>query len=267
MNHAATGNGVSEMPSKADEIRANALEQHVRPWRRSREKRLAIRAGNIVRGLRLRNATPNVCSALASRKFQHEAAIVLVHREGPRQSTTTTFLYEADPATPSPPPHRETNSTLRSSYRQPPVDRPAPERDEEWRTADLCLVSCVSVKRPGACAGQGSVCVPLVPKGPLLRRSHRVPMVHSFREVRPRRSEFDDRSLQPNAEDHAGEPPTSVGERRDRGSRSAFGRCQLRRLPCRKRITANSLHRNCASVGSRSTCRWRECVLASSCHG
>lgn len=149
MSHAATGNGVSEMPSKADEIRANALEQHVRPWRRSREKRLAIRAGDIVRGLRLRNATPNVCSALASRKFQHEAAIVLVHREGSRQSTTTTFLYEADPATPSPPPHRETNSSLRSSYRQPPGDRPAPERDEEWRTADLCLVSCVSVKRPG----------------------------------------------------------------------------------------------------------------------
>ena len=137
------------MPSKADDIRAYALEQHVRPWRRSREKRLAIRAGDIVRGLRLRNATPNVCSALASRKFQHEAAIVLVHREGPRQSTTTTFLYEAGPATPSPPPHREKNSTLRSSYRQPPVDRPAPECDGEWRTADLCLVSCVSVKRPG----------------------------------------------------------------------------------------------------------------------
>ena len=81
------------MPSRADEIRAYALHQHVRPWRRSDEKRLAIRAGDVVRGMRLRNATPNVCSALASRKFQHEAAIVLVSREGPRHSTTTTFHY------------------------------------------------------------------------------------------------------------------------------------------------------------------------------
>ena len=138
------------MTSKADEIRGYALEQHVRPWRRSDEKRLAIRAGDIVRGMRLHNATPNVCSALASRKFHYEAGIVLVHREGPSQSTTTTFHYESGGAMPDPPPHREQNSTLRPSYRQPTVDRSAPDRDGEWRTVDLCLVSCVSVKQPCA---------------------------------------------------------------------------------------------------------------------
>ena len=136
------------MPSKADEIRAYALEQHVRPWRRSDEKRLAIRAGDVVRGMRLRNATPNVCSALASRKFQHEAAIALVHREGPRHSTTTTFHYESGPTIPNRPPRPEKNSTLRPNYRQPPLDRRVPNRHGEWRTAGLCLVSCVSLKCP-----------------------------------------------------------------------------------------------------------------------
>ena len=135
------------MTSKADEIRAYTLQHHVRPWRRSDERRLAIRVGDVVRGMRLRNATPSVCSALASRKFLHEAAIVLIRREGPSQSTTTTFHYEFGPATLSRPPQRE-NSTLQSSDQLPGHDQLASDRDEEWRTADLCLVACVSVKRP-----------------------------------------------------------------------------------------------------------------------
>lgn len=136
------------MPSKADEIRTYVLEQHVRPWRRSDEKRLTIRAGDVVRGMRLRNATPNVCSALASWKFQHEAAMVLVHREGPRHSTTTTFHYESGSTIPSRPPRLEKSSTLPPSNRQLPLDRPVANRHGEWRTAGLCLVSCVSLKRP-----------------------------------------------------------------------------------------------------------------------
>ena len=135
------------MTSKADEIRTYTLEHHVRPWRRSDENRLAIRAGDVIRGMRLRNTTPNVCSALASRKFLHEAAIVLVRRDGPSQSTTTTFHYVSDPATLSRPPHREKNSTLQSSYQLPRPDHLASDREGEWRSADLCLVSCVSVKR------------------------------------------------------------------------------------------------------------------------
>ena len=136
------------MPSKADEIRAYALERHVRPWRRTDEKRLTVRAGDVVRGMRLRNATPNVCSALASRKFQYEAGIVLVHREGPRHSTTTTFHYEPDSTIPDRPPSPEKSSIRRLSYQQPPHDSQVCNRDGEWRTAGLCLVSCVSVKRP-----------------------------------------------------------------------------------------------------------------------
>lgn len=134
------------MPSKADEIRAYALQQHVRPWRRSNEKRLSIRAGHVVRGMRLRNSTPNVCSALGSRKFQTEAAIVLVHREGPRQSTTTTFHYEAAPAASRSPPRPVRNSAPRSIRARPAGHRLALDQDGEWRTADLFLVSCVGQK-------------------------------------------------------------------------------------------------------------------------
>ena len=138
------------MPSKVDEIRAYALEHYVRRWRRSDEKRLAIRAGDVVRGMHLHNATPNVCSALTSRKFQLEAGIVLVHREGPRQSTTTTFHYEPDRVTPNSPAQCDENSTPRPRYPRATVDRPITDRDGAWRTADLCLVSCVSAKQPGA---------------------------------------------------------------------------------------------------------------------
>ena len=70
------------MPIKADEIRAYALERYMRPWRDSNEKRLAIRTGDVVRGMGLHNVTPNVCSSLASRKFQRDAEIVLVRFEG-----------------------------------------------------------------------------------------------------------------------------------------------------------------------------------------
>lgn len=135
------------MPAKADGIRDYALEHYVRPWRRSGEKRLSIRAGDIVRGMRLRNATPNVCSALASRKFQREAGLVLVHREGPRQNTTTAFHYESSGAVPNPPARLEAESTPRASGPEPRLARSAPGHDCTWQSADLCLVSCVSVKR------------------------------------------------------------------------------------------------------------------------
>ncbi len=141
---------MNNSPSKADKIRAHALERHVRPWRRFGEKHLSIRAGDVVREMGLRNATPNVCSALASRKFQQEAGITLVNRAGPQQSTTTTFHYESGRAISEPLARREKKPKVGQSYREPPVNRPFSRSEDLWRRADLCLVSCVSVKRPRA---------------------------------------------------------------------------------------------------------------------
>ena len=78
---------------QADEIRQYAMEHYVEPWRDSGREALAIRAGDIVREMALWQATPNVCSALEGRKFQTQANLVLVRREGPRRSTTTTYHY------------------------------------------------------------------------------------------------------------------------------------------------------------------------------
>ena len=79
--------------SQADEIRLHAMENHVVPWRESGKETLAIRAGDIVREMALSQATPNVCSALEGGKFQAQADLVLVGREGPHRSTTTTYYY------------------------------------------------------------------------------------------------------------------------------------------------------------------------------
>ena len=66
------------MPLQADGIRRHALEHHVRPWRESGASTLSIRAGDVARSMGLRNRTPNVCSALESRRFQREAELVLI---------------------------------------------------------------------------------------------------------------------------------------------------------------------------------------------
>ena len=79
--------------SQADAIRQYAMANYVVPWRESGGDVLTIRAGDVVREMGLRNATPNVCSALEGPKFRTLANLALVHRDGPRRSTTTTYHY------------------------------------------------------------------------------------------------------------------------------------------------------------------------------
>ena len=71
------------------------MANHVLPWRESNADVLTIRAGDLEREMGLRNATPNVCSALEGRKFLALANLALVRRDGPRRSTTTTYHYRA----------------------------------------------------------------------------------------------------------------------------------------------------------------------------
>ena len=80
---------------QADAIRQHAMANHVLPWRESKADLLTIRAGDLEREMGLRNATPNVCSALEGRKFLALANLALVRRDGPRRSTTTTYHYRA----------------------------------------------------------------------------------------------------------------------------------------------------------------------------
>jgi hypothetical protein len=83
------------MSSLAQEIRDRARREYVIPAERRGEQLLTIVVGDLVKAMELRNRTPAVCTALASRLFLRENHLVLESREGPPSglSTTTRFTY------------------------------------------------------------------------------------------------------------------------------------------------------------------------------
>jgi hypothetical protein len=89
----------------ADRIRSYGKEVYVLPARRRKEKRFSIKAGDVVRELRLTGRAPAVCSALKSREFLQHNNLELVERIGPKsgQSTTVTYTYEFIDRTPPSP--------------------------------------------------------------------------------------------------------------------------------------------------------------------
>lgn len=80
----------------ADRIRMYGRERYVMPARHRRENRFSIRAGDVVRELKLAGRTPAVCSALRSRQFLQSNQLRLVTTDGPQsgQSTTMVYTYE-----------------------------------------------------------------------------------------------------------------------------------------------------------------------------
>jgi len=80
----------------ADRIRTHGRERYVIPARARQEERFSIRAGDVVRDLRLSGHAPAVCSALKTREFLQDNNLRLVDRSGPPsgQSTTVTYTYE-----------------------------------------------------------------------------------------------------------------------------------------------------------------------------
>jgi hypothetical protein len=90
----------------SDRIRQFAGRQYVEPVRGNVGAIVKIRSGDIVKGMGLKNKTPNVCTALRSRRFQQEYGLELIGEQGPPSgmSTTVVFTYKvlpsAAPATP-----------------------------------------------------------------------------------------------------------------------------------------------------------------------
>lgn len=80
----------------ADVIRSHGREKYVMPARARRDRRFSIRAGDVVRDLRLIDRIPAVCSALQTREFLQENNLRIVERTGPPsgKSTTVTYTYE-----------------------------------------------------------------------------------------------------------------------------------------------------------------------------
>ena len=84
------------MARTADSIRAYGRERYVVPARKRQLDKFSIRAGDVVRDLKLLGRVPAVCSALKSRAFLEQNRLRIVERTGPRsgQSTTVTYTYE-----------------------------------------------------------------------------------------------------------------------------------------------------------------------------
>jgi len=80
----------------ADKIRLHGREKYVVPARKQKMKRFEIRAGDVVRELRMNGRVPAVCSALKGRKFLQHNNLCLIGVRGPKsgQSTTVTYTYE-----------------------------------------------------------------------------------------------------------------------------------------------------------------------------
>ncbi len=84
------------MAEMADNIRAYGREKYVVPARKRQLEKFSIRAGDVVRDLKLLGRVPAVCSALKSRAFLEQNSLRIVERTGPSsgQSTTVIYTYE-----------------------------------------------------------------------------------------------------------------------------------------------------------------------------
>jgi hypothetical protein len=104
----------------ADNIRGHTRERYVVPARNRRVQRFSVRAGDVVRELRLLGRVPAVCSALKSHIFLEQNGLRLVERTGPRsgQSTTVTYTYEFLDALDSSPTSVDSWAELRGSLKR-----------------------------------------------------------------------------------------------------------------------------------------------------
>lgn len=81
------------MISNADDVRVYAFEHYVRPARARGATSVVIRAGDVHSALNYVGRVPAVVSALGSIKFLEQYGLKLLKRDGPGQSTTTTFTF------------------------------------------------------------------------------------------------------------------------------------------------------------------------------
>jgi hypothetical protein len=77
----------------ADRVRGYANEQYIQPVRQNAGRTVRIKAGDIVKGLGLKNKTPNVCTALRSKIFQKQYGLELLEEQGPPSGMSTTVVF------------------------------------------------------------------------------------------------------------------------------------------------------------------------------
>ena len=75
-------------------MRQHAVTKYVDPARRRGDKTVQIRAGDVHKALRFHQRSALVCGALGSLKFQEEAKVKRVARNGPGVGMSTLFTFE-----------------------------------------------------------------------------------------------------------------------------------------------------------------------------
>src|SRR5271154_407378 len=107
------------MPKMADDIRTYSRKKYVVPARNQKLRRFSIRAGDVVRALKLYGRVPAVCSALGRGIFLKQNGLRLVESTGPSsgQSTTVTYTYEFVDSPDSTAPGAEAWTELRGALR------------------------------------------------------------------------------------------------------------------------------------------------------
>ena len=78
----------------ADRIRLCAMNYFIEPARERGAHEVAIRASEVADAMDLRDAFPNICSALGGEKFQHLARVPTPTFTEPNPSSSTVFTYQ-----------------------------------------------------------------------------------------------------------------------------------------------------------------------------
>ena len=78
-----------------------------------KEKSFSIRAGDVVRELKMNGRAPAVCSALKSREFLQDNNLRLVQKSGPKSGQSTTVVYTYEFVNTHPPASQKEDSWMR----------------------------------------------------------------------------------------------------------------------------------------------------------
>jgi hypothetical protein len=97
----------------ADKIRLYGKEKYVLGALGRKEKSFSIRAGDVVRELKMSGRTPAVCSALKSREFLQDNNLRLVAKSGPKSGQSTTVVYTYEFVTKNPPSSQRQDAWIR----------------------------------------------------------------------------------------------------------------------------------------------------------
>jgi 5-methylcytosine-specific restriction protein B len=78
----------------ADDIRAFVIRVYIEPARRTGERIVPIRAGDVHREMGLKSRMPAVAGAIGAKKFEDLAKVKLISREGPHMGANLIFFFK-----------------------------------------------------------------------------------------------------------------------------------------------------------------------------